>query len=278
MLAALERGFTKFDIDFYLIGATARNLWMETINDLAPRRTTNDIDFAILINKEGDYEALREYLMQQENFTGTKDNSFALRWQESIQVDLMPFGNIAKEDKIKIEGTGLTTLHVPGFQEVYETALVEAEWQNNQHFKFCTIPGIVLLKLLAWHDRPEKRSSDIQDICDILLNYFEMFTDNIYENHHDLFEEGEADSYYFLKISSRVLGREMGEIARKNPRLVHRILLIFEGSTQNKDDSPIADLMTVFFRNALNDENNLVEKNISLLLSMKQGIEETIAP
>jgi len=44
---ALERGFTKFGIDFYLIGATARDVWMKGVHDLPPKRATRDIDFGI---------------------------------------------------------------------------------------------------------------------------------------------------------------------------------------------------------------------------------------
>jgi len=44
MLYALQRGLEKFGIDFYLVGAVARNVWMTGINNIAPRRTTGDID------------------------------------------------------------------------------------------------------------------------------------------------------------------------------------------------------------------------------------------
>ena len=43
MLEALERGFKKFRIDFYLIGAVSRDVWMVGI--------------------KGVYEALKEYLI-----------------------------------------------------------------------------------------------------------------------------------------------------------------------------------------------------------------------
>ena len=56
MLSALERGFKIFGIDFYLVGAVARDVWMSGINKIAPRRTTDDIDFAVLINDKGTYE------------------------------------------------------------------------------------------------------------------------------------------------------------------------------------------------------------------------------
>ena len=60
MISALERGFEKFGIDFYLVGAVARDVWMSGINKIAPRRTTGDIDFAVLINDKGIYEILKE--------------------------------------------------------------------------------------------------------------------------------------------------------------------------------------------------------------------------
>ena len=45
MLSALERGLKKFEIDFYLFGAVARDLWMSAINNIPPSRITGDIDF-----------------------------------------------------------------------------------------------------------------------------------------------------------------------------------------------------------------------------------------
>ena len=45
MLTALERGLAKFNVDFYLVGAVARDVWMNGINKIEPRRTTKDIDF-----------------------------------------------------------------------------------------------------------------------------------------------------------------------------------------------------------------------------------------
>ena len=36
MLSALQRGLTKFKIDFYLIGAVARDVWMNGINNITP--------------------------------------------------------------------------------------------------------------------------------------------------------------------------------------------------------------------------------------------------
>ncbi|MFV8327221.1 hypothetical protein [Flavobacterium sp. ZS1P14] len=43
MLSALERGLKKFDIDFYLVGAVARDLWMSAINHIPSVNTIEDL-------------------------------------------------------------------------------------------------------------------------------------------------------------------------------------------------------------------------------------------
>jgi predicted nucleotidyltransferase len=88
MLYALERGLDKFGIDFYLVGAVARNVWMTGINNIAPRRTTGDIDFAVLINDNGVYEALKTYLILTEGFQPYKGNEYVLIWKENLEVHI----------------------------------------------------------------------------------------------------------------------------------------------------------------------------------------------
>ena len=98
MLSALERGFNKFGIDFYLVGAVARDVWMSGINKIAPRRTTGDIDFAVLINDKGIYEALKTFLVETEGFHPFKGNPLVLIWKDKTIVDLLPFGAIEDEN------------------------------------------------------------------------------------------------------------------------------------------------------------------------------------
>jgi len=48
-------------IDYYLIGAA-----------------TKDVDFAVLIGSQKEYEALKDYLREDKGFVGPKANSFVL--------------------------------------------------------------------------------------------------------------------------------------------------------------------------------------------------------
>ncbi|MEZ7500392.1 hypothetical protein QO200_16790 [Flavobacterium sp. Arc3] len=107
MLTALENGLNKYGIDFYLVGAVARDVWMTDINYIPPSRVTGDIDFAVFINDKNTYADLREYLINIEVFISYKGNGLVLKWKNIIQINLMPFGEIeAKPSNITVEGTG----------------------------------------------------------------------------------------------------------------------------------------------------------------------------
>jgi predicted nucleotidyltransferase len=66
ILEALERGFVKFGIDYYLVGAVAREVWMRGVKDITPRRATSDIDFGILIKDNAHFAELKDYLISKE--------------------------------------------------------------------------------------------------------------------------------------------------------------------------------------------------------------------
>ncbi|MFE3872215.1 hypothetical protein ACFX5F_13380 [Flavobacterium sp. ZS1P70] len=265
MLTALEKGLNKYGIDFYLVGAVARDVWMTAINDIPPSRVTGDIDFAVFINDKNTYADLREYLINVEGFIPYKGNGFVLKWKNIIQIDLMPFGEIeAKPSNITVEGTGLTSLNMPGFKEIYDSGLPEAELEEKHRFKFCTLPGIVLLKLLAFQERPEIRRDDIKDISKILKHFFDMYADEIYEKHNDLFGDKDINLNW---IAARVLGRDMSKIAQLNEDLFIRIKKILKKNTIDIHSSDIAKIMAEFFQNT-------IEENVKLLEQVKIGYLE----
>jgi predicted nucleotidyltransferase len=260
MLTALERGLKKFDIDFYLVGAVARDLWMSAIHDIPPSRITGDIDFAVFIDDKGTYENLQKYLIDIEGFSPYMGNAFVLVWKGFIQVDLLPFGEIEdKNDSVTVEGSGLTSLNMLGFKEVYDDGLPEVELEEIHTFKFCTLPGIVILKLLAWQDRPEIRRDDIKDVSNVLKHFFNMYDEEIYENHNDLF--GDLDLHL---IAARVMGREMNKIAKRNDVLYNRIKDLLD---VNIVDIEMARIMVEFYENTIED-------NLAILKQIKAGYLE----
>lgn len=265
ILDALERGFAKYSIDYYLVGALARDIWIGGINHIKLGRTTGDIDFAVLINNEDVYQSLKEYLVEVEGFVSSKENAFVVIWKDKTQIDLMPFGAIEDErGRVKIEGSGFTTIDVPGFNEVFENGLPEMQLESKYNFKFCSLPGIFLLKLIAWDDRPEKREKDIQDISQLLNHCFEMLQEEIFEEHNKLFQNKELS---LTEIGAIVIGRKIRLLANRGTYVYERIEAILNNNTESVDTSIMAIKMTQYFQNT-------AEENLSLLRHLKTGFVE----
>ena len=73
---SLERVFSELDIDFYLVGAVARDTWFVSRGINATG--TKDVDFAVYISSKENFEQLKKYLVEKENFQASSQNNFAL--------------------------------------------------------------------------------------------------------------------------------------------------------------------------------------------------------
>lgn len=265
LLDALERGFRKFNIDYYLVGALARDIWMKGVHDIQPRRATMDIDFGILVKDNQMFSELREYLIKVEGFSPYKENVFVLIWKDKTQVDLIPFGELEKEGVVTVKGTGFTSMNVEGFREVFEKATTEVEIEDARQFKVCTLPGIIVLKLIAWDDRPEMRSDDIKDIAEIINHYFHFNDTLIWEEHSDLFSDRDTD---LMEIAARFMGREISKIISRNEKVKQRITGILERGTSSQKSNKLVELLARNLDKPLDFCRGLIGNII-------QGIKET---
>lgn len=262
ILEALERGFSKFGIDFYLVGATARDVWMKGVHEIPPKRATSDIDFGIMIKDSGIFSDLKNYLIEVEGFVPYKENAFVLIWKDKTQVDLIPFGELELEGIATVRGTGFSSMNVEGFKEVYELASEEIQ-TGGQHFKVCTLAGIVILKLIAWDDRPEMRGDDIDDIAEIIKNYFHFNSEAIWNHHSDLF----TDDNNLDEIASQYLGREIGKIVSGNPKLTERIKGILEKGLVDSNSNNLDELLA-------SESDETIDFSRSLISHILAGIKE----
>jgi predicted nucleotidyltransferase len=263
---ALEEAFKKNDIDFYLIGAQARDQWYAKQNLVA--RQTNDVDFAVYISDNKDYQAVRVYLKEHFQFTETKENQFVLFSPAGLQIDILPFGELEIDDAINFKGEGLSSIKVNGFKEIYKNGTEEFKMDTGHEFKVASLPSIVLLKLIAFDDRPEKRLKDAIDINNIISNYFELQKENIYSNHNDLFlnEKLVNQNTSLPQISALVIGREIRKITAQNSSLTARIKDILELHIQQSSKS-------LFIRNMIFGTDENVAEKVTLLQNMLLGFQ-----
>lgn len=262
--ASFERAFTHLGIDFYLIGALARDTWFaqKGIRALG----TKDIDWAVAVTEETQFKQLKDFLIQKEGFTDSSSNEYVLFDKKGFQIDLLPFGAIEIEGNKFMDSTGIVRTDISGFQEVYDEAVEEVNFENKYTFKVSSLPGVVILKLIAFDDRPEMRTKDIQDIGIILNHYFEIETETIYSKHADLFEQ-ESE---LIRVAARALGREMQTILNRNSLLKERILSILYNNIEMLTQSPIGLILV----NILDFSPSSVEDAVGLLNQIVTGIHD----
>lgn len=266
VFSALEETFKKLNIDYYLIGAIARDIWYTRGNKNF--RTTKDIDFAAMVGSLEEYQSVKDYLKDHKGFQDSKGNSFVMTTSSGIQVDILPFGEIEIDDTIQLKGTGLTSIKVNGFMEVFNGGTEEVTMASGHVFQVATLASIILLKLIAFDDRPEHRLKDARDIANILLHYFELEQDQVYgEENKDIFTSGssELDELSLPEIGSLVAGRTIHKIIVGNDILYARIIRILKQHISQKDES-------IFVRNMSQEVALPVNEIIKWLQKLNQGI------
>lgn len=267
LLKILEAAFNKLNVDYYLIGALARDTWYARGNKKF--RTTKDVDFAVMVGSNEEYDAIREYLREQEGFTESTTNAFVIIALDGTAIDLLPFGSLEIDEGVKVKGEGLTSINVNGFMEVYNEGTQELEVADGHSFQVATLPAIVLLKLIAYDDRPELRTKDVRDIANILIHYFELEANHIYEEHHDLFANDMSDQK-LSEISAVVIGREIKKILGNNNALYKRINAIVNDHIFKGNHSG-------FIRNMAQETEMTIDEMTNLLSCLVAGLNDRLA-
>lgn len=217
---ALERAMAFCELDFYLIGAQSRDVW---INHLPfEKKITRDIDFAVSVPGQAAWDALSTHLQEKENFRRDLKQPYRF-YREELMLDLIPFGGMEKDGTVSLADPH-TELSVYGCREVTEEAVVLSD-----KFKIITLPGLCILKLIAFGERPDQRQKDWDDFVLVLTNYGEIAGEQLYEGKYDDLITGDFD---FTVASARMMGRHLQPIVNKNSELKDRILKTLESRLQ----------------------------------------------
>jgi predicted nucleotidyltransferase len=257
----IDTVLSERNIPYYLVGVNAIALELLEKGH-KPSRGTKDIDFAIMISSMKAFDEVAESLVSK------RFNKVAAPWtfyhpEYKVVIDLLPFGEVEENDTVNFNER-YSDLHVLGFKEVLA--------QSKDIFieeKIARIPplhGMVILKLVAWSDRPEERDNDPYDILHIITKYFDLEFDDIVKNHFDAFPEDDLNE---LQLAARVLGRKAAEILQHSDKLKERILSILEKNSTDPVESPIA-------KQWAKKHDWDLEYAGSLLTELKRGIEETL--
>jgi predicted nucleotidyltransferase len=85
---ALEEAFEQSGADYYVIGALAKDIWYSRGEKIM--RQTKDVDFAIQVVSQEEYDAIRKYLKEKKGFIDYKGNEFVMLTPNGVHVDILP--------------------------------------------------------------------------------------------------------------------------------------------------------------------------------------------
>lgn len=222
----------ELQIPYYLIGVSA--IALELLKQgIKPSRGTKDIDFAVMISSIAAYEKISATL----ELKGFKKVAAAWTFYSErfkVAIDILPFGEIEENHTVNFNER-YTDLHVLGFREVMEEAVqVEIE---EKIANIPPLPGMVILKLIAWSDRPEERENDLSDILRIIQHYYDLKWYEIVEKHYDTLDKDPFDQ---LMIAAEVLGRNSRLYLQKSEAISERVLKVLETNLEEASKSAIA--------------------------------------
>jgi predicted nucleotidyltransferase len=252
-------------VDYFVVGAFARDAELLAKGHTDPPvRKTRDLDLAVMVGSIETYDALKMALAQLPGLEESQSEPYKFIFRQAYEVDLLPFGAIADEKgQVELKARQAFILELPGIEEVYPFAET-IETQEGLQLKVASLPGVILLKLIAWNDRPE-RQKDIRDIDHILNNFMTLHWDEISAEPDNLFElYGDETIVYEQCVSARYIGRQMGLMLQGNAQLRKRILELLR---ENMKSSSMAQLMS--------PQN--VEDSQRIIKAMLDGMNDSIA-
>lgn len=97
MLKDMEAVFSIFNLEYYLVGAIARDIQLFSNIEATPARKTKDVDVAVMIQDEEQFYAMKDALIATGDFQAHPTEAIKLIYMNSIELDLLPFGEIESE-------------------------------------------------------------------------------------------------------------------------------------------------------------------------------------
>ncbi len=215
VLRALDPIAGAAQCDYFVAGATARDLILVNVHGLRPGRATRDIDFGIAVESWDQFGRLKQGLVATGDFESDRRMLQRLIYSDkaaefSIPVDLIPFRGVASADSmIEWPPSRDIVMNVAGFEEVLASS-VSMEIEENLAVHVASIPGLTLLKLMAWSDRGRENNKDATDLYRLFITYADAGnTDRLYDHEMDLLETVGFDMEL---AGAELLGRDVAGV------------------------------------------------------------------
>lgn len=253
-------------IDFFIVGATVRDMILNYAYGIQIYRSTNDIDFAVRVKNWEDYNLL---ISEIEKAGLAKTDRIKHRYTyKGMILDFIPFGSIStKENTIRWSNDkDDKEMNVIGFDDAFmNTKDLLIQTEPGIIIKAASVESLAMLKIIAWNDRTiDTRIKDARDLYLIMTTYLQAGNEErLFKEHTDIIEM--AIDYELS--GARLLGRD---IARTASDKVNSILLeILNDNKLNK----LADEMSQYDGLSF-EKDETKDKCLALLINLLMGLED----
>ena len=228
-------------INYLVVGASARDLVMHHCYGAEIKRATRDVDFAINVPDWSTFKTLTANLVT----IGYRETRQAHRLisPNDLPIDIVPFGDLeSAERNIDWPPNGDISMSVLGFAEACRVAdqIIISE-DPEVTIPVASPPGMALLKLVAWLDRPsELRAKDARDLTYLCESYEKVpsVIDVIYDK---MTNELEMVDWDIRQVSAYCLGVHAAAIAEDQTKAF--INKLFESDDMMNERTRLSEQM-----------------------------------
>jgi len=232
-LHEIQKASEALGIPFFVVGALARDIILKHCYGIEPPRMTRDVDLGVEVPNWEMFNQLKDYLVGTGKFIAARERQRLL--YNSMPIDIVPFGEIVnQQQQISWPPEHEVYMSLLGFDEAYEhSVLIRLSSEPLLDVKLPSLPGLAIMKIVAWKEKYPQRKKDAQDLLFIMHNYENAGNfDRLYEEEADLLQ---AEDYDTQQASIRLLGRDMAVIA--NHRTNEEIKAILDAETGDKSQN-----------------------------------------
>lgn len=225
VLRTVDRVLKSNALEYFVTGATARDILLSNVYGLPVERATRDIDLAIATPSWPAFERIKSGLVATTQFSPDDRLQHRLYYGKTDRhrgypVDVLPFGGVETSAReIAWPPDEDIRMNVIGYEESLEAALT-IQIANELAIRFPSVPSLAALKLLAWKDRRRDTGKDALDLAQLLRTYGEAVSqDRLYGSEIRLLE---AAGFDLQLAGARLLGADIRAAVR--PATTHALI------------------------------------------------------
>ncbi len=222
VVSALEGVAAPLGCDYFVIGATGRDLMLRHAYEIDVQRMTEDVDFSVMVRDWDAFTELRAGLIGGGAFVERGGVAIhKLRHVGTkVPTDVVPFGGIERADRtIAWPPENAEVFDCFGLSEALVTAVMTT-LPGGESVRVASIPALAILKLTAWRDRKHTHPGrDSGDLVLYMRHYISCGNmERLASDHGDLLGDPDFD---YEPAGARLLGRDIR--AMLEPEAVERL-------------------------------------------------------